>query len=219
MIPRARFNSAQLMIFISIAICTCIEFGCTNSRIANMWKDPSFQNRPLTNMLVISASKNPISRRLWEDEFVAELSNYSVTSTPSYKLYEDAIPDTDQVETAIREKKYDGILLIRRLPTEITTHYVQGVVTKEAVTRYNRFTNQYYTIYKDVVQPGYNDSDRVVRHEINVWTTGEGGHLVWAGTGETVDPRSREMVRDEVTTLIVPELSNQGIIPVKKDSQ
>ena len=51
--------------------------------------------------------------------------------------------------------------------------------------------------------------------QYGVWiqSTKENGELVWAGTGEMVDPNSREAVRNEITGLIAPELARQGIIP------
>ena len=39
--------------------------------------------------------------------------------------------------------------------------------------------------------------------------------MIWAGTGETLDPGSGQEIRSEITGLIVPELARQGIIPDK----
>jgi hypothetical protein len=212
---RLKIGLSHMIIIATITILASIDFGCTSSNLTNTWRDPNFKNPPMTNMLIIAAKKNPVNRRIWEDEIVAELFAHSVTSTPSYRLFTDSIPDPDQVGTAVKEKKFDGVLFIRRLPTEISTYDVPGYVKSEQVTRYNKRTNTYSTFYRDVQQPGYTDTNKVVRHEVNVFTTQEGGSLVWAGTGEMINPSSRESVRSEITGLIVPELARQGIIPVK----
>ncbi len=215
MLTRLKISLSQVSILAMVAILASIDFGCTSSRLTNMWRDPNFKNPSMTNMLVVAAKNNPVNRRIWEDEIVAALSAHGVASTPSYRLFADSIPDPDQVGAAVQEKKFDGVLFIKRLPTEISTSYVPGYVKSELVTRYSERTRSYSTFYRDVQQPGYTDTSKVVRHEANVFTTQEGGSLVWAGTGEMINPSSREAVRYEITGLVVPELARQGIIPTK----
>lgn len=92
----------------------------------------------------------------------------------------------------------------------------RGAVKSEQVTGYDARRQTYFTFYRDVQEPGHTDTSKVVRHEACVFTTqDEGGRLVWAGTGEMINPSSMESVRNEVTGLVVPELSRQGIIPVR----
>ncbi|MGD0338152.1 MAG: hypothetical protein ABSB78_05135 [Bacteroidota bacterium] len=215
MLTRLKINSSQGIILAVITLLASIDFGCTSSRLTNVWKDPEFKNPPMTNMLIVAAKKSPVNRRIWEDVIAAELSAHGVTATPSYRLFEDSIPDPDQVGAAVRDTKIDGVLFIRRLPTAISTNYIPPSVKTEAVTRYNERKQTYSTYYRDVQQPGYTDTTKIVRHEVSIFTTQEGGHLVWAGTGEMIDPSSREAVRNEITGLVIPELARQGIIPAK----
>ncbi len=215
MLTKLKINLSQVIILATITLLASIDFACTSSRLTNMWKDPEFKSPPMTNMLIIAAKKNPVNRRLWEDEIVAELSAHGVTTTPSYRLFPDSIPDPDQVGAAVREKKFDGVFFMRKLPTEISTNYIPGYVKSEAVTRYNERKQTYSTFYRDVQQPGYTDTTKIVRHDVSVFTTQEGGRLVWAGTGEMIDPNSREAIRYEIAGLVIPELALQGIIPAK----
>jgi hypothetical protein len=215
MSTRLKINVSQGIILAAITLLASIDFACTFSSLTNVWKDPEFKNPPMTNMLIVAAKKSPVNRRIWEDEIVAELSAHGVTATPSYRLFADSIPDSDQLEAVVREKKFDGVLSIRKLQTEISTNYIPPSVKSEAVTRYNERKNTYHTFYRDVQQPGYTDTSIVVRHDVSVFTTQEGSRLVWAGTGEMIDPSSREAVRDEVVGLVIPELARQGIIPAK----
>jgi hypothetical protein len=87
-------------------------------------------------------------------------------------------------------------------------------VTKPEI-HYSAWTQSYHTVYRQVEEGGYSDTTRVVRHEIDVWTTTAAGHLVWSATGETLDPSVPGAVRNEITGLVVPELARQGIIPGK----
>jgi hypothetical protein len=210
-----RITSSKEIVLATISLLASIDFACTSSRLTNMWKDTEFKNSPMTNMLVIAAKSNPVNRRIWEDVIVAELSVHGVETTASYRLFADSIPDPDQVRAAIQEKKFDGVLFIRKLPTEISTSSVPGSIQREVVTRYDESTQTYSAFYQDVRQPGYSDTNKVVRHEASVFTTHNGGRLVWAGTGEMINPTSREAIRAEITGLVIPELARQGIIPAK----
>jgi hypothetical protein len=180
-----------------------------------VWKDPEFNNPPMTNMLIIAAKNKTVNRHIWEDLIAAELSAQGVESTPSYRLFADSIPDPDQVRAAVQEKKFDGVLFIRKLPTEISTNYVLGNVTGELVTRYNERNNTYSTFYEDEQQLGSTDTNKVLRQEVNVFTTQGGIRLVWAGTGEMINPNSREEIRDKIAGLVIPELARQEIISAK----
>ena len=167
----------------------------------------------MKNILIVAAKRNPVNRRIWEDEIVTSLSDQGVVSTPSYRLFPDSIPSPEQVGSTIRDNKFDGVLFIRRLPTRISTNYIPGDIKSVQVTQYDERTKTYSSYYKDVEQPGSTDTDRVVRHEISVFTTQpEGGHLIWAGTGELINPASRDEVRQEISGLISPELARQKII-------
>ena len=170
----------------------------------------------MTRMLVIAAKKNLLNRRLWEDEIVTEMSAQGVASTPSYSLFADSIPNPEQLGIAVRGKIFDGILFIRKLPTKISTHYVEASEKSVLTTRYNKHTQTYSTFYRNVEQPGYTDTSKVVRHEASVFSAQEGSRLVWACTGEMIDPNSRAEIRAEITGLIIPELAREGIIPKKQ---
>jgi hypothetical protein len=215
MLTRLNITLPQGIMLAVITLFASLEFACTSTRLANVWKDPGFKNPPMTNILIVAAKKNPVNRRLWEDVLVAELSARGVMPTPSYRLFADSIPDPDQVGAAVREKKFDGVLFIRKLPTEISTNYIPGSVKTEQVTQYNNRTQTYSAFYRDVQQPGYTDTSKVIRHEVSVFTTQEGGRLVWDGTGEMINPDSREAIRDEIIGLVIPELADQGIIPAQ----
>ena len=102
--------------------------GCASSELADIWSDSSFQSHPLNKMLVISVNKNSVHRRIWEDAFSAELAKHNVAATSSYRLFPDAVPDTNQVMSIVQSNNFDGVLVTRRLPPETNTQYVQGYI-------------------------------------------------------------------------------------------
>lgn len=186
--------------------------GCASSALVDVWRDSAFHAPALNRMLVISVSRNAVQRRIWEDAFSTGLAGHHVAATPSYREFPDAVPDTNQVEQVVRSNNYDGVLVIRRLPAELTTQYQQGYMTKEQDTRYDRRSDRFITYYRDIDHGGYVDSQKVDIRAIDVWATKEEGQMIWSATSKTPEPNSAQTVRPEIVMLVVSELSKQGII-------
>jgi hypothetical protein len=211
---RIRYRMLQLVILLTSVVLSGINSSCASSQLADMWKDPEYNAPPMKSILVIAAKREAVNRRLWEDEFSVALSAQHVTSVCSYRLFPDSIPSPQQVGSIVRDRNFDGVLFVRRLPPRILTTDVQGSVKAVEVTRYNRHTQSYSTFFHDQRQPDHTDTNIVYRHEVSVFTAqDEGGRLIWSGTGELIYPDSRTQIRQEITSLIVPELARVGIIP------
>jgi hypothetical protein len=186
--------------------------SCSTSVLVDEWNDPSFHESPLKKILIIAIRKNPVQRRIWEDAFVGELSKKGVMSTSSYKLFPDALPDTDQIIETVQKNGFDGILVTRILQKETETHYVESYVTSESKLRYNPFRNSYSTYYRDVEHPGYVDSSTVDRRGIEVWVIRDKERIIWGATSNTPEGNSLETVKNNIVALVIPELSRYGII-------
>jgi hypothetical protein len=199
-----------------VGVIAALFDGCTPGTLSKMWRDSSFQGVPLKNVLVIAVRNDPVRRRIWEDGFVLELSKHGVIATPSYRLFPDALPDTQQCVDAIRRDHYDGVLETHRLGVDTTINYIPGYTKEVPITRFNSWTNTYYTYYRKVEVPRSSETERTVRHEVNVWAIQEQGHLVWSAIGGVLQQESGQSVNHEIAELIVPELANQGIIPPTK---
>ena len=186
--------------------------GCASTNLADLWRDPDFSGPPMRNVFVIAMKRNRVQRRLWEDGFAAELSKRGVRVTPSYRLFPGAPPDTDRVEQTVRENDFDGVLIVRQLPTEIQRNYVPGYTSVYPVTYRHRWSGAYDTYFRQYYTPGYVERQKVVRYQVEMWSARDDGQIVWAGTSESIDPSSAVAVGREVGRLIVPELVKQRII-------
>ncbi len=193
-----------------------LEVGCSGSQLVDMWADPQPPSGPMTNVLVIAMKNDPARRRLWEDGFATELSKRGVHVTPSYQMFESAVPDTQQVVDAVRDKGFDGVLVAHQLSAETNVRRVPGYTTQEPVTRRNPWTGNYYTAWREIHHPGYVESERVVTHAIEVWSPKDDGRLVWTGNAQTVDPSSSQVMNKEITSLVIPELEKKGLLPKGK---
>ncbi len=205
--------------FILVSVFSCLAIlieSCSTSVLVDEWNDPSFHESSLNKMLIIAIRRNPIQRRIWEDAFVRELSKQGVQATSSYKLFPDALPDTDQVIETVQKNGFDGILITRILQKETETHYVESYITTESKIRYNPFRNSYSTYYRDVEHPGYVDSSTVYRRAIDVWVIRDKERIIWGATSNTPEQNSVEAVQNDIASLVISELLQNSIIKSKK---
>ncbi len=192
--------------------CALLMAGCASTELVDIWSDPSFHASSLKKILVIAVSKDGVHRRMWEDAFSLELGQHDVVAMPSYRLFPDAVPDTNQVVGVVRSNGFDGILITRWLPPETQTQYMQGYVTKEQDLRYDLRRERFVTYYTEVEHAGYLDSQKVSIRDIDVWTTSKDGQMIWSATSKTPEPVSGQSARPEIVSLVMADLTRQLII-------
>jgi hypothetical protein len=187
--------------------------GCAaQSEMTNLWKDPSFTSGPVHNVFVVAIRKDPVRRRRWEDAFVKELTARGVTATPSYTVFPEASPDTQQVIDAVRKNSYDAVLSSVRLPDETTTTYVPGTIRQVPVTVQDYY-GRLHSRWVMVQDPGYTETDKIIQVQTDLWSTaGDSGRLIWSGTLRTLDSVNLDKA---VSKEILPQLEKQGVVPKK----
>jgi hypothetical protein len=188
--------------------------SCSSSSLVDVWNDPSYSGAPLKKILVMAIRKDLVQRRIWEDAFVTELSNNGIKAVSSYELFPSALPDSNQVDEAIKEKAFDGILITRLLQKETEETYIEGYTTREARTKYNPFINNYTTYFKDIYHPAYVESQIINRRAIEVWAIGNIEGMIWAATSNTPMRNINAIVEDDVAKLVVEELINNGFVKI-----
>jgi hypothetical protein len=187
--------------------------GCASSKLVDIWSDSSFQSPPLNKMLVISVSKNLVYRHSWEDAFSAEFAKHNVAATPSYRLFPDAVPDTNQFIQIVQSNGFGGILVYRRLLPELKTKYKQGFEMSESNMVYDRYSKRFVASYfRDEDYAAHVDSQKVDIRAIDVWTTRNEGQMIWHAKSKTPEPNSTQEVRAEIVKLVLSELTRSGII-------
>jgi len=200
----------------ALGLLICQMCGCASSRLVDTWHDPSFQTSPLGKMLVIAVRKDATKRRIWEDAFAGELVTHGIAAIPSYSLFPDAPPDTNQVIATVQANGFDGVVVILRLPTKTNTHYVQGYITTERNMHYRPYWQRYWTYYREIEHPGYIDTQKVAMNAVDVTTTGNNGHMIWSATSKTPDPGSMTGVQKEIAGLVAASLVKRRIIGGKR---
>ena len=152
-------------------------------------------------------------RHIWEDAFIDELAKHNVAAMPSYRLFPDAVPDTNQFIQIVQSNGFDGILVYRRLLPETKKKYKQGFEMSENNMVYDRYSKRFVVSYFiDTDYAAHVDSQKVDIRAIDVWTTRNEGQMIWRAKSKTPEPNAIQEVRPEIVKLVMSELTRHGII-------
>jgi len=157
--------------------------ACATAQLASVWKDPSYQARP-AKVMVIGVARNPINRRLFEDEFVLQLKAHGSKAIASYTVLSDQQQD-DQAAIAAKVKALgaDTVLISRMVSKKTVQFYVPG--TAYYPPPYYRTWPDYYGYgYRYMYSPGYIAEEEYAVIETNLYDTSD-DKLVWAASSET----------------------------------
>ncbi|MFZ1683843.1 MAG: hypothetical protein WAU88_06885 [Candidatus Zixiibacteriota bacterium] len=177
--------------------------GCGATQQGNHWVDPSYHAAPLNKIMVIAVRKDNLRRRMWEDAFVVELNSRSRQETvaiASYQLFPNDLPDTVEVRRIVKDRDFDGVLVVARAELDTSSSEVVGYTVSEPVTTYSRRWSSYVTRYEDVYHPGYSESEVTVSVRTDLLVPVDDGKLVWSVTSNAVDPASAEQFRKGVAS-------------------
>lgn len=208
-----RARSAVLQLALVVLVGTG---GCAmQSEVTDLWKDSSFTTGPIDNVLVVALRKDPVRRRILEDAFAKELAARGVSATLSYRLFPAEVPDTQEVAAAVRRDGYGAVLTSIRLPNETISTYVPGTVRREPMTVQDRFGG-FHQRWVDIHDPGHTEFDEIRRVQIDVWSTGVDGRLIWSSTLRTLDSVDSRAMEMTVSRDIGPVLEKDGLLPPRK---
>jgi len=188
--------------------------GCSTTRLSDHWRDPSWNEPPLHNVLVVVIRSEAGRRRIWEDALVATLRDRGIAATPSYRTFPDQVPDEDAIEDLMQKTNYDGILMTRRLGAQEYLHYVPPTyVAVPGGRRWGGFYGRYHSYWGTAYSPGYTEAEVVVRNEVTVWDARDDGRMIWSGTASTSNPTSVDELSASLSKTVVRNLARDGIIP------
>ena len=189
-------NKLVVLIFGAI-----LATSCATTELTSVWKDPSYQSRP-SKVMVIGVAKNPIYRRLFEDEFVRQLKERGTDAISSYTVLSDAQQD-DQAAIAekVKELGTDSVLITRLVSKKTVQFYVPGTAYYPP-PYYGTWPDYYGYGYRYLYSPGYVAEDQYAVIETNLYETGS-DKLVWAATSETViNKTDQELIKSYIGIMV-----------------
>jgi hypothetical protein len=167
-------------LFILIAM---LVTACASTQLTSVWKDPSYQTRP-AKIMVVGVAKNPLNRRLFEDEFVQQLKSRGTDAIASYTVLSDEQQgDPAAIAKKVTELGADTVLITRLVSKKIVQVYVPGSPYYPPPF-YGTWPDYYGYGYRYMYTPGYIAEDEYAVIETNLYEA-KSNKLIWAASSET----------------------------------
>ncbi len=202
-------HRAFLTLFFSALLSSCATTSLTTA-----WHDPNYSgSNSLHDVLIIAVAEEDTVRRLYEDGFVAKLSEAGVRAFPSYTLnIPDIKPTKQAVAAAVDAADASFVLITRHLTTDTKQHYRPPEPVY--VDPYYSRMNYYYPLaYREVsYRPGYTYKVTTVVLESNLYDV-QTEKLIWSAQSKSVDPSMTQKYLDELISVFAKDLKDKKLLP------
>jgi hypothetical protein len=184
--------------------------GCAATSLTNQWKNPEAAGAQVRKVLVVAVSDYPSIRRVFEDEFVAQLRAAGLAAEPSYRfIAQDGRVDAATLAKAAEEAGVQGTLVTRLVGIEQVTEFMPA---------------PYWSAWPWIGYPGWYPAMgggmvvgptpyqyNVVDAETSLYLQ-PAGKLLWSGMTRTVAPQDVSRDSQRFAKLIIDSLNKQGIL-------
>lgn len=196
--------------FVSLLSGALLVTACATTEINAIWKEPSYQTRP-ARIMVIGVAKNPLNRRLFEDEFALQLNNRGTEAIASYTVLPDNQQDDQKTIAAkVKELKADTVLVTRLVSKKTVQVYVPGSAYYPP-PYYGTWPDYYGFGYRYLYSPGYFAENEYAIIETNLYET-VNDKLVWAASSETLLGNSDNNLIKSYIGIMINRMSESGLL-------
>ena len=207
-IHKVTFYFATIFSFIFIT-------SCASTKITSVWMDQDKAGTSFNDILVIGIAEEEHNRRLFEEQFTAQLTAAGIESEVSYKILPEGTSITrDTVTAAIAGKNIDAVIVTHMVSVEEETVYRQNMDYRPTYGYSYGMYNYYPSVHSYVHQPGYYTTHDVVKLETNLYEV-ESAALVWSAQSRSFAPESAKEVIDELVKLVIKDLQEKALIKAK----
>jgi hypothetical protein len=184
--------------------------ACASTQLTSVWRDPSYQTRP-EKIMVVGVARNPINRRLFEDEFVRQLKSRGTDAIASYTVIPDKQQDDQEaIANKVKELGADTVLITRLVSKKIVQVYVPGTAYYPP-PYYGRWPDYYGYGYRYMYTPGYIAEDQYAIIETNLYDA-KSDKLVWAASSETGIGDSNQNLIQSYISVMVNNMIGLGLL-------
>ncbi len=184
--------------------------ACASTQLHAVWRDPAYQARP-AKIMVVGVAKNPINRRLFEDEFVLQLKARGTEAIASYTVLSDKLQsDHEAIAAKVKELGADTILITRLVSKKIVQTYIPGT-RYYPPPHYGSWPNYYGYGYRYMQTPGYIVEDEYAVMETNLYEAKD-DKLVWAASSETGILDSNQNLIQGYVEIMVKNMIGLGLL-------
>ncbi|MGC2165246.1 MAG: hypothetical protein WA632_04450 [Gallionella sp.] len=201
-----RFLRSTFILLFGLVVLT----GCATTQLTSVWKDPAFQARP-NKIMVIGMAKNPLNRRLFEDEFVQQLKVHGTDAIASYTVLPDKQQeDQDVIAAKLKELSADSLLITRLISKKTVRVFMPGTAYYPP-PYYGTWPDYYGYGYRYLYSPSYIAEDEYAVIETNLYQTGN-DKLIWAASSETLMTDTNQNMIKSYIDIMVNSMAGNGLL-------
>lgn len=205
---------SRALLTLAGVILTLAAAGCSSTKLTESWVAPDLNEPPASKILLVAMIKDPVTRRFFEEHFVAKAREKGVVVIPSHELAPNPT-DHDQKEEVKRilaESGAEGVLLAlikgidrdkKPIPSRLDWY-------PDAYLNTGLY-NYYYKSYRAVYRPGYIGEDRYFNMQMRYFST-RSEKMVWAGNTRTKNPRTIIGTIGQITDEVIDDLKGSGLL-------
>jgi len=196
--------------FIVLLLSALLLSACASTQLTSVWKDSSHVGHPV-KVMVIGVAKNPLNRRLFEDEFVLQLKSHGADAIASYTVLTDKLQDNQEaIEIKVKELGADSVLITRLVSRRTVQSYVPGIAHYPP-PYYGTWPDYYGYGYRYLYSPGYIATDEYAVIETNLYETVT-DKLIWAASSETLMTESNQSTIKSYINIMVNSMIEHDIL-------
>jgi hypothetical protein len=201
--------------------CLLLLLGCANTRFVAEWRANDYPGPAFRKLLVVGVTRDGVMRRVFEDQFVAELGRRGVAAAASYTLVpKDGELDRADLEKAVAASGAEGILSTR-LVQVVQQTYVYPWPYGYGGPGYG-FYGYYPYAYRGA-WVGYNyyayAPPQVVQYNVVVLETqlfnAANQAMVWGATSQTFSPSDPRRDAADLSRLVIDALAAARLIEIE----
>ena len=205
-LSRSSFSRLPLLLGVVVTLAACVS-----TSLIDRWKDPTFNGPPLHKVLVVGVQKDEGRRRLWEDGMVAALLHQGVQASASWMVFPSRAPSADELAATASRDGFDGVMASHFVGASQRNYWMPGYADVGFGWRW-----RYFGYWDAVYGPSYVETEERADFQTDVFTVdGGGGRLIWTGITRSVDLSSTHSITDEISRVLVPALTKEGILAGK----
>jgi len=175
--------------------------ACSTTQVKSVWKDPSYVGHQ-QRIMVIAVTKEPITRRIIEDEFVLQLKVRGRDAIASYATLPDVRQDDQEAIAKMVAQLGADTLLISRLVSKRSVQVYYPASVSHRPHYYGKWPDYYRHGYESINTPGYTTKYEYALMETNLYDASN-DNLIWAVTTETgVDSFNQSHIKPYIGTIL-----------------
>lgn len=194
---------------IFVLILALIASGCASTTLTNSWRAPDYTGT-ITSFVVVGVSKQASVRRVFEDEFAAQLDAQGVRAVPSYTLVsEDGPIDEDSLRKAVESSGGDAVIITRLVKVEnkVAVSQPGPPITARQPYYYGYYSRAWVGYYEPPIVQQYD----IVTAETTVFVK-DRAEPVWSGTTETFAPADLKKETAGFAKVVIEALAKESLI-------